>query len=79
MYTFGLAAGGQFDDQLFSAMFFLGPFGVFVIIYFGSLPLMEARQLKRRPEFYKSYMKRVPFKILPLGFAIKKETEDKLD
>jgi steroid 5-alpha reductase family enzyme len=71
MYLFGISAGASpFHDKLYLTTFFLGPFAVFILIYFGSMPLMEERQLKRKTEFYKNYMKRVPFKILPLSFLI---------
>ena len=69
LYAFGLAAGASiFADMFYALVFFLGPFAIFSMIFFGSLPMMEERQLKRRKEFYKGYMKRVPFKILPLNF-----------
>jgi steroid 5-alpha reductase family enzyme len=56
------------SDYFYWAVFLFGAFGVFVIIYFGSMPMMEERQLKRRTEFYTNYMRRVPYKILPLNF-----------
>ena len=69
VFVFGLASNLNLISNKFYLMSFLfGVFGVFLIIYFGSMPLMEQRQIKRRAEFYKDYMKRVPFKILPLNF-----------
>ncbi len=50
----------------------IGPCGIFALIYFGSLPIMEKRQLERRKELYKDYMERVSFKILPISFLYKK-------
>jgi steroid 5-alpha reductase family enzyme len=75
LFIFALAAKSNdfaklTEDKLFIGTFLLGPFAVFVLIYFGSLPLMEERQTKRRGESYKSYMRRVPFKILPLAFLV---------
>lgn len=61
LLLFGLATQVPFDSKLL-----IGPLGVFVIIYFGSLPMMEQRQLERRKE-YKEYTRRVPFKLLPLN------------
>jgi steroid 5-alpha reductase family enzyme len=55
-------------DPFYLLAFVFGPFGVFVIIYFGSLPMMEERQLQRRADFYKDYVQRVPYKLLPLNF-----------
>lgn len=61
LLLFALATEIQFDKTLL-----IGPVGIFLIIYFGSLPMMEQRQLERRKE-YKEYMKCVPFKLLPLN------------
>lgn len=71
IWLFGVACGASpFQDKLYLASFILGPLAVFILIYFGSMPLMEERQLKKKTEFYSGYMKRVPFKILPLSFLI---------
>lgn len=69
LYIFGLAAGASFTDPYYLLSFVLGPLGVFIIIYFGSMPLMEERQQKRRPKFYRSYMQRVPNLLLPINFG----------
>lgn len=55
------------DAQINLLVFLTGPFAVFALIYFGSLPMMEERQLKRRGQFYREYMRRVPFKLLPVN------------
>lgn len=64
---FGLAAGASLTDKFYLVVFLLGSFSVLILIYFGSMPLMEERQLKRRTVFYKDYMQKVPFKILPFS------------
>jgi steroid 5-alpha reductase family enzyme len=71
VYLFGLAAGASIYDSFYLTVFFLGPFAIFAIINFGSMPLMEERQMKRRTEFYTNYKKQVPFKLLPLSFLFK--------
>jgi len=71
VYLFGLAAGVSVNDSFYLTVFFLGPFAIFAIINFGSMPLMEERQMKRRTEFYANYKKQVPCKLLPLGFLFK--------
>jgi steroid 5-alpha reductase family enzyme len=68
VYVFGLAAGASIYDSFYLTVYFLGPFAIFAIINFGSMPLMEERQMKRRTEFYTNYMTRVPCKLLPLSF-----------
>lgn len=69
VYLFGVTSMNvaNLDAQLNTLVFLFGPFAVFALIYFGSLPLMEERQLKRRAEFYRGYMKRVTFKLLPVS------------
>lgn len=69
VYLFGVNSmnASNLDAQLSLLVFLFGPFAVFALIYFGSLPLMEERQLKRRPEFYRAYMRRVTFKLLPFS------------
>ncbi len=69
-FWFGLFIFGYAACQKFNNLLLIGPLGIFIIIYFGSLPLMEERQLKRRKD-YANYMKQVPFKILPLNFIKK--------
>lgn len=69
VYLMGVNAmnAANLDAQFSMLIFLFGPFAVFALIYFGSLPLMEERQLKRRPEFYRAYMRRVTFKLLPVS------------
>ena len=74
LYLFGLAAGATVYDRFYLLTLLLGPFGVFAIIYFGSMPLMEERQLIRRHEFYTDYIKRVPNKLIPINFRRKINT-----
>lgn len=62
LFTFAISSGA------FQYNLLIGPVGIFVIIYFGSLPMMEERQLVRRANSYRDYIKRVPFKLLPLNF-----------
>lgn len=63
LFIFSVAAGTEITWLQVS-----GPVGIFSIIYFGSLPMMEERQLKNKNELYTKYMKRVPFKLFPLNF-----------
>ncbi|CAF0706856.1 unnamed protein product [Brachionus calyciflorus] len=72
MFLFGWSSGASFNDTTNLIAFILGPFGVFFLIYFISLPLMEERQLMRKKELYREYIKKVPFKILPINFISKK-------
>jgi steroid 5-alpha reductase family enzyme len=77
IYLFGLATDfSLIKDKFYLLVLLLGAFGVFMVIGFGSAPLMEERQLKRRPEFYRDYMKRVPFAILPLSFICRPTVSD---
>ena len=66
-----------FQDYLKLTSFLFGPIGIFLMIYFMSMPLMEERQLKNKPELYKKYMKDVPFKILPINFLFSKKNTNK--
>ena len=75
LYIFGLAAGASISDPYYLLTFVLGPLGVFIVIYFGSMPLMEERQQKRRPKFYRAYMQRVPNLLLPINFTKTGSTE----
>ena len=77
LYLFGIASGASVyaDNRFYLIVFALGPFAIFSMIYFGSLPMMEERQMKRREIFYKDYKKRVPFKILPLNFFSKRKVK----
>lgn len=79
LYAFGLATDFNLllKDTFYLLTLALGAGGVFVIIYFGSMPMMEERQLKRRGPFYSDYMRRVPFKILPLGFLTSSRKSNK--
>lgn len=76
VYLFGLAAGASIYDSFYLGVFFLGPFAIFAIINFGSMPLMEERQMKRRTEFYTEYKKRVPCTLLPLSFLFKQSNDN---
>jgi steroid 5-alpha reductase family enzyme len=73
LYVCGLSSGASVYDQFYAAVFFLGPFAIFSLIYFGSLPMMEDRQLERRKTLYSNYMQRVTFKLLPLNFLFKSQ------
>lgn len=55
-------------DRFYLCSFIFGAFTIFSIIYFGSLPMMEERQLKRRKDTYTKYMQQVKWKLLPLNF-----------
>jgi steroid 5-alpha reductase family enzyme len=63
----GAALTASEDFQFYLLTLLFGPCAIFALIYFGSLPMMEQRQLRRRESFYRSYMKRVTFKMLPLS------------
>jgi steroid 5-alpha reductase family enzyme len=63
LLAFGYSAAG--DN--YSHLLLIGPVGIFLIIYFGSLPMMEERQLKNKKRLYQDYIKRVPFKLLPIN------------
>jgi steroid 5-alpha reductase family enzyme len=56
------------NDKFYLLCFLFGPFAVFSIIYFGSLPMMEERQLIKRKITYSNYMNQVKFKLLPVNF-----------
>ena len=75
LYLFGLASGASIwaDNGFYLIVFVLGPFAIFSMIYFGSMPMMEERQMKRREKFYADYKKRVPFKMLPFNFLFSKK------
>lgn len=72
LFLFSVSAGVKMDW-----MQFVGPVGIFCIILFGSLPLMEERQLKNKPELFKKYMQDVPFKLFPLNIFGTKYTNKK--
>jgi steroid 5-alpha reductase family enzyme len=75
LYLFGMASGASLmaDNGYYLVVFALGPFAIFSMIYFGSLPMMEERQMRRREKFYIDYKKRVPFKMLPINFLFSKK------
>lgn len=66
-----------FQDFFRLTSFLFGPVGIFLMIYFMSMPLMEERQLKNKYKLYKKYMNEVPFKILPINFLFYKKNDDK--
>ncbi len=68
MFWFGLSLFSVAVGVKVTWTQFIGPIGIFCIILFGSLPMMEKRQLERKPELYKRYMKEVPYKLFPLNF-----------
>lgn len=81
LYWFGLFFASQssifFLDYFRLISFMLGPVAIFLMIYFISMPLMEERQLKKKPELYKKYINDVPFKILPINFLFSKSNSNK--
>lgn len=74
IYLCGLASQ-TFIDKYYISVFLFGPFAIFVLIYYGSLPMMEERQLERRKK-YSEYMQRVTFKLIPINFLFKKKVKN---
>ncbi|RNA08920.1 hypothetical protein BpHYR1_026823 [Brachionus plicatilis] len=80
LFWFGLfvaSIDSSVTDYLRLASFLFGPVGIFLMIYFMSMPLMEERQLQNKPDLYKKYMSDVPFKILPINFLFSKSKKNK--
>ena len=63
LFGFTISAGVEI-----SLVQLVGPVGIFCIILFGSLPMMQERQINRKGRLFTDYMKNVPFKIFPLNF-----------
>lgn len=63
LFGFTIASGVEI-----SLIQLAGPVGIFCIILFGSLPMMEERQINRKGKLFTDYMKNVPYKIFPLNF-----------
>jgi steroid 5-alpha reductase family enzyme len=74
IYLCGLASQ-TFIDKYYISVFLFGPFAIFVLIYYGSLPMMEERQLERRKK-YSEYMQRVTFKLIPINFLFKNKVKN---
>jgi steroid 5-alpha reductase family enzyme len=69
IFIMGLASDSSLIyDKFYLTTFIFGAFSIFSIIYFGSLPMMEERQLEKRKITYSSYMKDVKWKLLPINF-----------
>lgn len=64
LFLFSLSAGVELD-----LLQLVGPLGIFCIIMFGSLPMMEVRQMERKTAMWKDYVRRVPYKMFPLNFT----------
>ena len=68
LYIIGVASDSSLINETFYlSSFVFGAFSIFLIIYFGSLPMMEERQLEKRRHTYSNYMKEVRWKLLPLN------------
>ena len=69
LYLMGLGSDINLaNNQFYLLSFIFGAFAIFSIIYFGSLPMMEERQLLKRKSTYSSYMANVQWKLLPINF-----------
>lgn len=68
IFIMGLASDSSLIyDKFYLTSFIFGAFSIFSIIYFGSLPMMEERQLQKRKITYSNYMKDVKWKLLPIN------------